>query len=77
MEEEDSSTLGAAILASVQARDYSTIDEAVAVMVKMGKAFNPDPNKNEIYVESFVLYNELYESLRQTFRRYSLINRSR
>jgi sugar (pentulose or hexulose) kinase len=71
MEEEDSSTLGAAILASVHTGDYRTIDEAVAVMVKRGKTFNPDPNMNDIYMRSFVLYNELYESLKQTFRKCS------
>jgi xylulokinase len=71
MKEEDSSTLGAAILASVQAGDYTSIDEAVAVMVKKGKTFNPDKSKNETYMRSFALYNELYERLKPTFRKYS------
>jgi xylulokinase len=71
MEEEETPTLGAAILASVKAGDYKTIEEAVQIMVKKGRRFTPDLKKSEAYSRNFSLYNELYASLQDTFRKYA------
>ena len=71
MKEEETSTLGAAILASVQVGDYSSIDEAIGAMVKKGRRFEPNGANRAVYDRTFELYHELYENLKATFRKYS------
>jgi sugar (pentulose or hexulose) kinase len=71
MEEEETSTLGAAILASVQVGDYGSIEEAIGVMVKKGRRFEPSGKNRAVYDRGYALYHELYESLRETFRKFS------
>jgi len=70
MQEEEASTLGAAILAAVQAGDYATIDEAVAVMVKQANAY-PNQEHQAVYSRSYALYKELFTSLTPLFKKYS------
>ena len=71
MEEEETSTLGAAILASVQVGDYGSIEEAIGVMVKKGRRFEPSGSNRAVYDRGYELYHELYENLRATFRKFS------
>ena len=71
MEEEETSTLGAAIIASVQVGDYENVEEAVKVMVKKGKRFEPESANKEVYDRSFELYHELYNNLKETFKKFS------
>jgi xylulokinase len=71
MEEEETATLGAAILAAVACGDYPDLSAAIAAMVRMGKRFEPNPEAAAIYDRSFALYNELYSALVPLFRRYS------
>jgi len=71
MEEEETSTLGAAIIASVQVGDYTSIEEAVKAMVKKGKRFEPKRANRHVYDRSFELYNELYDNLKGTFKKFS------
>ena len=70
MEEEETSTLGAALLASVKVGDYSSLDEAVSAIVKTGKKYIPDDKKAETYAKSYSLYNELYTALKPIYRKY-------
>ncbi len=70
MKEEETAALGAAILASVKAGDYSNVNEAVKVMVKTGKRYLPNEENKELYEKYYVLYNELYGSLKPLFRKY-------
>lgn len=70
MEEEETSTLGAALLASVKVGDYSSLEEAVSVIVKTGKKYTPDDKNTEAYTKSYSLYNELYTVLKPLFRKY-------
>ena len=71
MEEEETSTLGAAIIASVQVGDYASVEEAVQAMVKKGKRFEPESSNRDVYDLSFELYNELYDNLKGTFNKFS------
>jgi sugar (pentulose or hexulose) kinase len=70
MEEEETSTLGAAILASVQVGDYGSIEEAIRVMVKKGRRFEPSGKNRAVYDRGYALYHELYENLKETFRKF-------
>jgi xylulokinase len=70
MEEEETSTLGAAILASVKAGDYSSIEEAVNAMVKRGRRFEPNGENRAVYERTYELYGELYENLKGTFKKF-------
>jgi xylulokinase len=70
MEEEETSTLGAALLASVKVGDYSNLEEAVSAIVKTGKKYTPDDKNTQTYSKSYSLYNELYTALKSLFRKY-------
>jgi len=72
MVEEETATLGAAILASVRTGDYASYEESAGVMVKTGRWFMPDKSHAVIYKRGFSLYNELYEHLKPLFRKYSV-----
>jgi xylulokinase len=72
MEEEETSTLGAAILASLQTHDFSSIEEAVAAMVKRGRRFEPAMKNIEVYDRMFALYTELYQNLKGTYREFNV-----
>jgi xylulokinase len=71
MEEEETSTLGAAILAAVRCGDYPDIAAAVAAMVRVGRRFEPDPRAAAAYDRSFALSNELYGALAPVFKKYA------
>jgi xylulokinase len=70
MKEEETSTLGAAIMSAVSIGDYASFDEAVEEMVKTGKSFYPAKNNSEIYVKNYSLYNEIYNVLKPIFRKH-------
>jgi xylulokinase len=71
MEEEETSTLGAAILAAVACGDYPNLEAATAAMVRLGRRFEPDPEAQAVYDRAFALYNELYSALAPVFRGHS------
>jgi xylulokinase len=71
MEEEETSTLGAAILASVRCGEYPDIASAAAAMVRPGRRFEPNPRNALVYDRSFALYNELYRALAPVFHSHS------
>jgi xylulokinase len=71
MEEEETSTLGAAILASVRGGDYPDVASAAKAMVRLGRRFEPDPRTIPTYERSFALYNELYRALAPVFHAHS------
>ena len=64
---EEATCLGAAILASVAAGAYSSLDEAVAGMVRHRNCFVPDKHAVETYVETYQKYLELNRLLLPTF----------
>ena len=71
MEEEETSTLGAAILAAVRCGDYPDAAAAVHAMVRLGPRFTPDPSTTAVYARGYALYNDLYAALAPIFRRYA------
>ncbi len=62
--------LGAAILAGIGAGLYRDYDEAMMRTIRTERIHEPDPVRHEQYQESMKLYLELYEDLKDTFRRY-------
>jgi xylulokinase len=71
MEEEETSTLGAAMLAAVRCGDFADAAAAAAAMVRRGRRFEPDPSTAAVYARGFALYNDLYAALAPIFRRYA------
>jgi sugar (pentulose or hexulose) kinase len=71
MEEEETATLGAAILAAVATGEHPDLTSATAAMVRLGRRFEPDPRAAAVYERSFALYDELYRTLVPVFRKYS------
>jgi xylulokinase len=63
-------TLGAAILAGVGCGMYSSYKEAVETTVKIKKHYEPIKANHEVYKKSMELYLELYEDLKDTFKRF-------
>jgi L-xylulokinase len=55
--------LGAAIAAAVAIGCYSSYEEAVAAMVKIGQTFVPDPQLGPLYAEKYGRYRRLIEAL--------------
>ncbi len=70
-ESDTASTLGAAILAGIGTGVYSSYEEAVSRTIEIKRVHEPDPKTHEIYQERMALYLELYEDLKETFKRYS------
>jgi xylulokinase len=71
MEEEETSTLGAAILAAVRCGDFPDPVAATKVMVRFGRRFAPDPSTTAVYSRGYALSNDLYAALAPIFRRYA------
>jgi xylulokinase len=71
MEEEETSTLGAAILAAVRCGEHPDIASAAAAMVRVGRRFAPDPRSAPIYERSYALYTELYGALAPVFHTFA------
>ena len=68
MQEEETSTLGCALVAAVAMGDYPGAPEAVGAMVRIGKRTTPNPQNRALYDRRFALYRELYEALAPIFR---------
>jgi len=72
MEEEETSTLGAAMLAAGRVGDYPDAAAAARAMVRLGRRFEPDPAAAAAYARGYALYNDLYAALAPLFRRYAV-----
>jgi xylulokinase len=66
LEEEESTALGAAILAAVGAGVFSDINEAVAAMVHVKATIDPDPATHALLTETYAIYADAYRSLAAT-----------
>jgi xylulokinase len=71
MKEEETSTLGCALLAAVAVGDYGSVEEAAEAMVSLGRRFVPDRQTKSTYDRLFELYGELYGSLKPVFKKYA------
>ena len=63
-------TLGACILAGVGTGVYSSFEEAVKETVVITREQKPNMENHEIYKKSMELYLELYDRLKDTFRKF-------
>ncbi|MFC1715114.1 FGGY-family carbohydrate kinase [Candidatus Poribacteria bacterium] len=61
--------LGAAILAGVGVNDYSSVDEAVELLVAEVDLFQPNMDMHEQYAGRFAIYSELYPALKDVTRK--------
>jgi len=69
-------TLGAAMLAGVGVEVYGSFEEAVSNTVHITRTHYPDQKNTEIYKGYYQLYLELYEKLKESFRKLdSLVSR--
>jgi xylulokinase len=71
MREEETSTLGCALLAAVAVGEFRSVEEAAGVMVRLGGRFEPDVRNMALYDRQYALYKELYDTLKPVFRKYS------
>ena len=59
---------GAAILAMVAAGEYSSVEEAVAKIVKTKERIAPNAKKAALYEEKYKVFKSLYPSLKEAFK---------
>lgn len=71
MEEEETSTLGAALLAAVRCGDYPDVAAAAKAMVRLGRRFEPDPQNVSAYRRGYELYSLLYDALAPVFHSFA------
>lgn len=62
-------TWGAAILAGVGVGIFNNFEEAIKDSVTITRMHEPNPDNNEIYKQTFELYLQLYEDLKEAFAR--------
>ena len=65
--------LGVAILASVGAGLYSSVQEAAGAIVRTDKVQSPDPANVPVYEKYYQLYREIYPALKEQFAKLSAI----
>jgi xylulokinase len=74
----ESTALGAGLIALVCAGRFHSLDEAVSACVQLGRPYDPDPARTQMYLDFFGVYRSLYEQLRGLFiEREHLIARHR
>jgi xylulokinase len=66
-EELESTALGAALLAGVNAGVFASIEEATESAVRIGQRFEPAAARTDMYRDFFGIYRALYASLRDLF----------
>ena len=62
----EAAVLGAAILAALGIDAYSSLDQAIAAMVRVSRRLEPDERNAALYGRLLEGYRELYPALRQT-----------
>lgn len=62
-------TLGAAILAGVGVGVYSDCETAAAKTIHVTRTHQPNPENRNIYEQSYRIYLELYEQLKETMKK--------
>jgi len=60
----EAACLGVAVRAGVAIGEYSSYDEAVKMVVKTDKVFEPNPERARIYDEKLEIYRKLYPALK-------------
>ena len=73
VEENDTSALGACLLAMTGDGVYSTLDEAIGAHVRYTAPIHPDPQLRETLQKRFAVYRRLYGDLKETFQIFTQI----
>jgi len=73
---DSATTLGAAILAGVGVGAYADFDEAVRKTTRLRRTHHPKSKNHVRYQASFDLYAELYEQLKETMAKASVVSAS-
>jgi len=68
LEVDEGSSYGAAILASVGAGAYKTVESAIDKIIKIRDPIEPDLNLHQKYLEYYRIYNKLYQDLKDDFK---------
>jgi xylulokinase len=68
LQAEEGAAYGAALLAGVGARVWSTVDEACRRSVRVAKQVDPDPATHALMNEQYELYRRIYPALRDIRR---------
>ncbi len=68
LEVDEGSSYGAAILASVGAGAYKTVESAVDKIIKTRDPIEPDQDIHRKYLEYYRIYNKLYQDLKDDFK---------
>jgi xylulokinase len=71
--DEGGAAYGAAILALVGAKGYSSVQEACRRLVRFDKEIKPDPEMNRTYEKYFQFYRSLYPCLRGRYEELSAL----
>ncbi|MDR2440076.1 MAG: xylulokinase [Planctomycetaceae bacterium] len=66
---EEGPALGVALLAAVGAGAFKDIQEACKTVIKVVKKTNPNPKTKKIYDKSMPIYQNLYRSLKEDFKK--------
>jgi xylulokinase len=69
MAADEGPAFGAALLASVGAGMYKSVQEAVDDTVAIGASIAPIPDNVAVYEEVYLLYGSLYNSLKKEYKR--------
>ena len=66
VENKQTGTLGCAVLGSVAAGDYGSVEEAVKAMVRPGLIYEPQERRSRFYREKFALCTEVLSGFGRT-----------
>jgi xylulokinase len=64
LEQDESSLLGAAMLAAVACGDHADIPAAASALTRVGLTVTPNPALAGIYTDAYARYRSLYRDLR-------------
>jgi len=68
MEQQESTSLGAAILGAVAVGMYGSVEEASSKVIRINRRYNPDKRNTAVYDKNYRTYIKLYESLKELFK---------
>lgn len=69
VENENTGTMGSAMLGAVAVGGFDSLKEAAAAMVKPGRRYEPDPHRSAVYRERMAAYRSLYPAVREISHR--------
>lgn len=71
MEQEESTSLGAAILGALAIGMYDSMEEIMEKFIKVRKVYIPDKTNVQMYKKGYTVYNNLYQNLKEFYKRNS------